>query len=132
MANQIYRTEIINVATTQAAATTTQTTTAVDMQGYDGVVFLGRFAAAATTNSANVAQATATGGTFADLAGTAQRNVTDFRIDIYRPEERYVRLEYHRASVALGDTWAIQYAGRNLSSSTQTFEFHATPTEGTA
>jgi len=124
--------KFIHILANQAAATTTQNSAAVDMQGWDGVVFLGRIATAATTNAVNLAQSTASGGTFSDLAGSEQRNVTDYRIDVYRPRERYLRTETHRGSVALGSQWAIQYRGRSLASATAQYEFHASPTEGTA
>lgn len=130
--NLIYNTEMIQLATQEAAATTTKNTSAIDMKGYDGVVVIGRFKTASTSRAVNMAQSTASGGTYTDLAGTEQRNVTDFRIDVYRPRERFLRAEYHRDSIAFGDTWAIQYKSRVRSSSTQQFEFHASPTEGTA
>jgi len=130
--NLIYNTEIVALATTEAAATTTKNTSAVDMQNWDGCVFLGRFKTAATGTYVNIAQSTASGGTYSDLASTAQRNVTNWRIDVYQPRERYLRVEAHRGSVAMGDVWAIKYAQRVNSSSTQAFEFHASPTEGTA
>lgn len=126
--NLIYQTEITQLATQEAASTATANTSTLDMQDYDGVVFLGRYKTAATGNRVRVQMATATGGTFTLLATTEQNNITDFRVDIYRPTERYLRLKYTRGSVAFGDTWAIQYQGRNLSSSTQTFGFHASPT----
>lgn len=134
MSNLSRRTKMVHILANQAAATTTQNTSAVDMQGFDGVVFIGRFATVhATSKSFNVAQSTASGGTFSDLAGTAIRGKTDFRVDVYRPRERYLRGEYHRASGALGSSWAILYSGRRLSTTaTETLEVHLSPTEGTA
>jgi len=130
----INRTRMVHVLANQAAATTTQNSSAVDMQGWDGVVFVGRFATVhATTKYVNIAQSTASGGTFSDLAGTAVRGKTDFRIDVWKPRERYLRAEYHRASGVLGSTWAIQYNGRRLpATATDAFEIHNSPTEGTA
>lgn len=134
MPNLLYRTEQLQVLANQAAATTTQNSAAIDMQGWDGVMILGSFATVhATTKYVNVAQSTASGGTYSDLAGTAQRGVTQFRYDIYRPRERFLRVEYHRASGALGTTWAIKYgARRHSTTSTQVSEIHLSPTEGTA
>lgn len=134
MPNLLYRTKQLHILANVAAATTTQNSTAIDMQGWEGVLIVGRIASAmATTKSVNLAGSTASGGTFVDLAGTAQRETTDFRYDLYRPLKRFVRVEYHRSSVALGSTWAILYGGRRLSSSaTETSEFHASPTDGSA
>ena len=124
MSNLIYRTEAVHLATQVAAATTTKNTAALDMQNYDGVVFLGRVKTAmATTKSVNIAQASATGGTFVDISNAVVRACTNWRIDVNRPAKRYLRVETHRSSVALGDIWAIQYSARQLSSSTQTFAF---------
>ncbi len=127
--------KMLHVLANVAAATTTQNTVAVDMQGWDGVVFLGRIASAMATTlgGVNVAQSTASGGTFTDLQGTGIRGGTDFRIDIWRPRERYLRAEYHRDSTALGNTWAILYNGRRLTTITDNIgEIHLSPTEGTA
>ena len=131
--NPIYNCKIINTASTRAAATTDVDATFVDTQGWDGVVFLGRIASAATTNQMHAAMATATGGSVTELAGTAVRNKTHVRLDVYRPRQRYVRQEFERASVALGDSWAILYNGRDgaVAATDNVGEFHASPTGGT-
>ena len=131
--NVIYNQKIINIATTVGAATATVNTSAVDTQGWDGVCFIGRWAAAATTSSIKAANSTASGGTYTDLVGTKILNKTHWRLDIYRPRERFNRIEYHRGSAAFGDTWAILYNGRaNVPATDNVGEFHASPTEGTA
>lgn len=132
--NILSRSRATRIHANIAAATTTQNSSAIDMQGWDGVLIVGDFASAmATGKSVNLAQSTASGGTFLDLAGSAQRAVTNFRFDVYRPRQRFMRVEYHRSSVALGTTWAIQYGGRRLSSSaTDDSLFLASPTQGTA
>jgi DNA-binding transcriptional regulator LsrR (DeoR family) len=131
MSNLVYRTEIINLATTEAAATTTQNTTPVDMQNFDGVLFCGRIKTAGAANYVSAQMATATGGTYTNIVGTKQASVTNWRMDIYKPRERYVRIKTSRGSVALGDVWAIKYAQRINSSSTQAFEFFLSPASGT-
>ena len=134
--NLVYRTKALNVATTEGSAGTAVNSSFVDLQGYDGAIFIGRIATSNSGNFANLAQATATSASPNDLAGTrtSTGGVTDFRIDVYRPEERYVRLEYDRSgtSTALGDTWAILYGAKEPGTPTADHEFHATPTEGTA
>ena len=125
--------KILNIATTRAAATTTQNTSAVDMQGFDAVTFFGRWKTAATTSNVNVAQSTASGGTYTDLTGTKVLNKTHWRIEVYRPRERFLRVEYHRGSAAFGDTWAVLSQPRRGTTITANVgEFHASPTEGTA
>lgn len=125
-------TEIIQVATAEPQATATKSLGPVDMQGWDGVVFLGRYKSAATSNRVRLQVATATDGSYTILATTEVNNVTDFRLDVYRPTERYLQLRYSRGTggtgVVFGDTWAIQYNGRNLASSTQQITFRASPT----
>ena len=131
--NPIYDYKIISTASTEGAATTDIDATFVDTQGWDGVLFLGRIASAATTNQMHAAMATATGGSVTEMAGTAVRNKTHMRLDVYRPRQRYVRQEYERASVALGDSWAILYNGRNgaVAAPHNVGESHARPTGGT-
>lgn len=134
--NPIYRDRLTNVSTGAATGGTAVNSAAVDMQGWDGVVFVGRLATSNAGNHMNAAQATATGATFNDLESTAITDETHMRLDIYRPQKRYVRAEFDRSgtNTAVGDVWAIQYNGRDLpvSTSDNVGEFHATPTEGTA
>ena len=133
MQTLIQNTKILNIATTRAAATTTQQHGPVDMSGWDSVCFMGRFKTANANNKVNAAQSTASGGTFSALAGTSVGNKTHWRLDIHRPRERWLKLVVHRGSVAYGDVWAILYNGRRLTTITDNVgEFHASPTEGTA
>jgi len=134
MDNPIYRQKLINIGTGATTATGGSNSTAVDMQGWDSVTFLGRFAAAATDSIMNVAGGTAT-GSVSDYAGTGVRNKTGVRITVYRPIHRYVRAEYASATtVAVGDTWAILSSGRQgaVAATDNVGEFHASPAVGTA
>lgn len=133
--------KITKVKATQAANTTTINSDAVDMQGWDGVTFLASIGTAAVDNGVKAQQDTASGmGSAADLANTkilSDGVQTDFVLDIYKPQERYVRCAVLRAtSTTIEAVWAIQYRGikKPVSNATaaQATELHASPAEGTA
>lgn len=130
--NPLYRARSEHLLTFATAGTATNASSFVDMQGADGVYVLGRFGTAATQNTVQLLQATATGQAGTALGSTLQRNVTEYRIDAYRPSQRYVKVETVRAaSSTLGDVWAIKYNIRRQSSTatSQTGSaFHSTPT----
>ncbi len=129
MSNLGTRSKMIHVLANQTAATTTQNSAAVDMQGWDSVVFIGQYATVhATTVGVNIAQSTASGGTYVDCAGTTRRGVTDWRIEVNKPLKRYLRAEIHRVSGVLGSTWAIQYNGRALGTPTDSYVLVNSPT----
>ena len=113
----------------------------VDMANFEGVLFLTSFGTAATDNTVNAAQGLTSGGTYDDLEGTetgATASDEDVWLDIYRPLDRFVRLEVVRGtSTTLESIWAIQYGARNLpvdNTTTGTIigEAHVSPAEGTA
>ena len=86
------------------------------MQGYTGVIFFGM-----ETNVANaenrywVAQCATSGGTYVDLAGSSFRPDTANdcgAIDIYRPTDRFVRVEGSTDSSSfVGAIFALLYGG---------------------
>jgi len=130
--------------TAGAAGTTAINGATLDMTGWDGVlmvVTMGAITGSAVT-SINAAQAAAS--TFADLLGTGQTIAdTDdediFVIDLYRPTERYVRIEVARATqnAVVSSAVYYQYAGSNVklpasNGSTINLEQHSSPAEGTA
>jgi hypothetical protein len=114
----------------------------VDMEGFDGVIFLGTIATANAANFANVAQSSDDGSAddFTDLAGTKVvpgDNGDSYMIDVYRPGKRYLRCELDRggANTATGDIYAIQYVARKAPvthGATIDSELHVSPAEGTA
>lgn len=124
------------VKTTQATGTGAVNSDSVDMQGWDGVLFIGAFATANAGNYVNLAQST-DDATFADLEGTKQTPGTDADLiaaDLFRPRERYVRLEMVRAgATTVTETFfAIRYRGRKAPKvSIATQETHVSPAEGT-
>lgn len=113
--------KITKVADASAAGTGEVTTTAVDMQGFEGVLFLVAAGAITATGvqSMNGAQGDSSGGAFDDLAGSKVDIADDddnqaFFLDVFRPSDRFVRLEIQRATAnsAFGEVYAIQYGGR--------------------
>lgn len=114
--------KISRVSDAVAAGTTTINGTAVDMQGFDGVMFLTLFGAIVTgavTSLKGQQGALANGSDGADLAGTSV-SVADGDdnkvaiLDIYRPTDRYVRPVVLRATqnATVDGIIAIQYNGR--------------------
>lgn len=119
----------------------------LDMQGYEGVMIIVKFATIATGAVTHIkAQQGAASNLSdaADLAGTRQ-NVADdddnqvFIIDIVKPAERYVRLVVDKdATNATGESAVyVQYGAHKLPVSNNvtdavTTELHVSPVEGTA
>lgn len=133
--------KITKVADHSVAAQTAVESTAVDMAGFEGVLFLTSFGTAAADNTVKASQDTASNGSFTDLLGTSVASGTsdeDVWLDVYRPLKRYVRLEAARGtSSTLESIWAIQYGVRklpvdNTTSGTIIGEAHVSPAEGTA
>jgi hypothetical protein len=125
----------------------TQTGSILDMQGFDGVVFIalfGELTGAAVTKLKAQQGAAAAMGDAADLAGTElsipPTNDNDCLIlDIYKPRERYVRPVITRAdaNAVIDGIIAIQY-GASVAPTTHDSatialtELHVSPVEGTA
>lgn len=133
--------KLTKVADHTAAGTSAVNSTGVDMSGFEGVLFITSFGTAAANNTVNAAQGATLGGTYDDLAGTSVASGTsdeDVWIDVYRPTDRFVRLEAARGtSSTLESIWAIQYGARteapvNVVSGEIIGEAHASPAEGTA
>lgn len=135
-------TKISLVQSSQASGTTTLTTNAVDMAGFDGVLFFGSLATQDPTNYIKAQEDMVSKMTnAADLAGTkvtADANAEVLFLDVYQPLARYVRLSVVRGvATATGDIYALQYCGRrepmdNVVPGTITGKVVATPIEGQA
>ena len=114
----------------------------IDMAGFDGVLFVIKFGTAAANNTIKAQQDTDSGmGTAADLAGTSVGVGASDEIvwlDIYRPQERYLRMVAARGtSTTIEWGMAIQYGPRvqpvdNTIAGTIFGELHISPVEGTA
>lgn len=125
------------------AGTAATNTTAVDMAGYDGVIFLTSFGTAAA-NNVTKAQCSSDNGSsdaFADMTGTGLgvgSSDEDQWVDVFRPVERYVRAVITPdTSSTIENCWAIQYGAQSLpvdntTSGTIYGEGHVSPAEGTA
>lgn len=106
--------KVTKVAAGATSAGTAIDSTAVDMSGFEGVIFVGSIATADAGNTANAAQSATSGGSYVDLAGSEVApgdNGDSFLIDVYRPTKRFVRCEIDRsgADTVTGDVYAIQY-----------------------
>jgi len=140
------RIKLIKVSDHTTAGTSAVDSAAVDLAqdgGYESVLFLTSFGTAAAGNTLNAAQSSddAVADAYADLVGTSVTSGTtdeDVWIDIYRPQERYIRAEAARGtSSTLESIWAILYGARkipvdNTVSGTIAGEAHNSPAEGTA
>ena len=124
-----------------SAGTGTNNGTELDMQGFEGVMFVG--GAIGTADAGNyykVQQDETTGmASAADLEGTKVAPGDDgdgICIDLYRPQERFVRIVRVRgASSTAESVIAIQYSGRKPpidNASDIDTELHVSPDEGTA
>lgn len=143
-------TQVIDV-TTGAAGTTAINGNRVDMQGFEGVMFvcvMGAIVANAVTSIKAQQGNTSSGPTnlsdAADLAGTGQTIADDddgqiFVIDINRPLDRYVRPVVSRATqnATVQTCLAIQYRPRSRATAFAladaiNLEQFTSPAEGTA
>lgn len=113
--------KITKVADQAGAATTTVTSSTVDMAadgGWDGVCFLSSFGTAAANNTLKAQQSSDDGDAdaYADVEESAVdvgASDEDVILDILHPTERYLKcLALRGTSTTSGDIWAIQYRGR--------------------
>lgn len=139
----------IVTTTAGAAAATAITSSAVDMAGYDGCLFIVTFGAIVTNGvqSIKLQQSSddAAADDYSDIEGTSQTVADDadnttFLIDVFRPQKRYLKCIVGRATqnATVGAVIAIPYGkhsrGGVLSAGTaitaiERFNF---PNEGTA
>ena len=118
------RVKVSRVLNAVAAGTTAQNGTAVDMQGYDGVMFVAMFgtltANQVTSLKAQQSSDNGSADTFADLEETGVGPLVDgdgnkcLILDVFCPEERYVRPVVSRgtANAVIDGVIAIQYSAR--------------------
>lgn len=139
--------KIVRVMNAVAAGTSDQTSSAVDMQGFDGCAFLAAFGALTSGTVASVrAQQSADDGsvdTYADLKGSDQA-VADTNsnkavlLDIFRPQERYLKCVVKRATqnAVIDGVFAILYKSNKLptviDSTIVAQKLLVSPVEGTA
>jgi hypothetical protein len=112
--------KVTRVMNDYTAGATSETGSSVDMNGFDGVMFLAAVGALSSTQVTELkAQSAPDNSTFNDIAGShtgpladANSNAT-LLLDIYRPQQRYVRPVFVRgtANAVIDGIWAIQYSG---------------------
>ncbi len=139
--------KVTRVMNAVAAGTTNQNSTVLDMQGFEGVMFVAAFGALTATQvtSLKAQQGTLSDGSdMADLAGTLTGPLADtdgnklLVLDVFRPQERYVRCVVGRgtANAVIDGVIAIQYCSRKAPTTHDTTvafsELHVSPDEGTA
>jgi hypothetical protein len=146
MQNLLHEVKITRIQNAAAVGTTTLTTAAVDMQGWDGVLFVGAFGTitdgtpgikARQGQLANMSDGADLAGTLVSPALTDDNKVV--ALDVYRPQERYLDVQIVRggATGAVVDgAIAIQYRGRTKPSvqdaTVAASEAWSSPAEGTA
>ena len=138
--------KLTKVKVASSAAQTAINSDAIDMAGWEGVMFFTTVLAitSAAVTSINAAQSITSGGSYADLKGSKVVIADDddnqsFFLDIYRPTKQFVRLEVARATQdsAFGEIYALQYGPRKRGivqnvTDKVTGELHVSPDEGTA
>ncbi|MBF8255141.1 MAG: hypothetical protein HW375_48 [Anaerolineales bacterium] len=139
--------KITRVLNAVPAGTTDQNGSILDMQGYEGVLFvalLGALTATQVTALHAQQDTDVAGGTMADLLGSSVGPLADgdgnkcLVLDVYKPRERYVRcvLDRATANAVIDGVIAIQYSARERptahAASVAFSESHVSPAEGTA
>ena len=114
--------KVARVMNAVAAGVTVENSSVIDMQNYDGVVFIAAFGAitAGAVTSAKAQQGAASNlSDAADLKGTkiTIADTDDDKVavlDIYRPQKRYSRLVVSRATAnaVIDGVVALQYKGK--------------------
>lgn len=133
---------------TLAAGTSDVNSGIVDTLGFEAIawiVVMGTLAASSAVTVQVQQDTDSAGGTMADLAGSeiAASAVTDddklLIIDIYRPQERYQRLQIIRGDGGNSDIAAViailyrpNYGAVDQGSTVEATEVHVSPAEGTA
>lgn len=145
--NSANREKVIRVMNAVAAGTTAQTSSAVDTQGFDGVKFYTSFGAitADAVTSVEVQQSSDNSAdTYVDLLGTniAVAHDDDNQVvvhDIYRPRERYLKVQINRATqnAVIDGVIAVLYGPNKMPTTDDAAtvvgrETHVSPAEGTA
>lgn len=136
LSEQVKLTKVSDYA---ATATTAVTSTAVDMQGYDSVLFITSIGTAATTNTMHV-EGGQDNTNFTDMASTdlsVGSSDEDLWIDVKGTTNRYMRVVVDRDKTTTCESiWAIQYDARsvpvdNTTAGTIYGEKHVRPIAGT-
>lgn len=122
--NLLKNIKITKVMPSYTAGTTTRNSSIIDMQGYEGVLFVAAFGTMVTlsviTLIAQQDDVNAAGG-MAALAGTATYtepataiSEISLALDVYKPLKRYMRAQItiSAANAEIDAVYAIQYKGK--------------------
>ncbi|MCC6426275.1 MAG: hypothetical protein IT435_05590 [Phycisphaerales bacterium] len=109
--------KIVQVVAPTVAGTSDVTGATIDMQGYSGVIFVGRFGTAAANNFVQIEQGeqanmsdAATLASSKLASGTSDENVAE---EIFQPQDRYIRPIFKRGtSSTLDICYAILFGSR--------------------
>lgn len=139
MPNLSSSTKIESALATTGAGTSEIDGAGIDMQGYEGVLFVAKYGTAAAGNFLQGQQST-DNSSFADLEGTAVGVGSSDEIvflDIHKPQEQFVRVQAQRGTSSTLD-WgiALKYGARkqpvdNTVAGTIHGELSVSPSEGT-
>jgi hypothetical protein len=138
---QNFLSEEVKITTVASVATGTSTITssAFDMAGWDGALLIVRLGTAATNNNIRWSQCDTTGGSYADIEGTLVGNHatdTPLIVDLKRPREQFLKYVVTRGTTTTIDVvTVIQYRGRSKTVTQPTntqIERWLGPAEGTA
>lgn len=138
--------KITRVSNAVAAGLTAVNCSALDMSGWDGVVFVAQFGAITATGVqglkaqqgqvSNLSDGADLAGSLASVLDTGSNKAAV--VDVYRPQERYVRAVVARATAnaVIDSVIAIQYKGRKAPVTEDTTvaasKYVNSPDEGTA
>ena|SRR3990167_4291235 len=107
--------KITKLADHSTANTTDVESSSVDMNGYDGALFLSSFGTANANNKLTI-QDSADDVTFADTVAFEDSTTSDedVAVDVRHPTKRYLRVKGERGtSSTLESIWCIQYNARS-------------------
>ena len=137
--------KVTRVMDAVAAGTSDQNSTALDMKGFDSVIFIASFGVITGSAVTSTRLATSTdNSSFADLLSTditiADDDDTGVTVhDLNAPQERYIRLTVKRATqnAVIDGVIAIQYNAKaepttHDATTVISSEFYASPARGTA
>jgi hypothetical protein len=131
--------KVTTVVPYTATGTTAVNGTALDMSGFEGVIFVAHFGSTATDISMK-AQGGATSSPATDLLGTSlalDATAKTAILSVEKPLDRYIRVVLTRTTTTIvGSVIAIQYGSRTLPISNvvsdNVVESHISPAAGTA
>lgn|SRR5678816_925908 len=128
----------VTIEAPTATGTTTIDSAAYDTAGFDGICFIVRLGTPAANNNIRARQDVATGGSYADLAGTLVNDPTNAQhvLDITRPGKQFVKCRVTRGtSTTIDAIVVVQYKARRrpvTQPTASTTERWQGPAEGSA